>query len=96
MLLLTTYGLTRAPKHGYTTFMPKGRKGKSKPKSKKIPKWGRSEKDVRKDMGLRSYSSDVPIGNTGPTVVQGKMYGGMPNRSRKAMGGLRTQRGRRG
>lgn len=67
-----------------------------KNKKAKIPKHGRSEKDVRKDIGLQSFSPNVPLGNNDPTVVQGVMYGGMPNRSRKAAGGLRVQRGKRG
>lgn len=76
--------------------MPKERKpNKSKKAKRKIPKWGRSESHVQKDMGLHKYSADVPLGNNDPTVVQGVMYGGMPNASRKATGGLRTWKGRR-
>lgn len=64
------------------------------PKRKKIPKWGRSEKDIDRERG-RSWSADVPIGNNDPTVVRGVMYGGMPNASRRAKGALRQQRGKR-
>lgn len=65
------------------------------PKKRKIPTYGRKEKHVKKDIdSLRNYSADVHLGNTDPTVVQGKIYGGMPNRSRMARGGLKKQRGR--
>lgn len=74
--------------------MPKGKKAQKKAKSK-IPPWGRSEKHVRRDMGLHdNFAADVPIGNTDPTVVQGRLYGGMPNRSRKATGGLKQLKGK--
>lgn len=63
--------------------MPKG----------KIPRYGRSRTEVRDDL-LRAYSADVPLGNNNPTVVQGELYGGMPNRSRMARGGLRQLRGK--
>lgn len=69
-----------------------------KTKRKKVPRWGRSEKDLKKDMGMgdaHDYSADVPLGNTDPTMVQGVMYGGMPNASRQARGRLRTQKGKR-
>lgn len=69
---------------------------KKKAKSKSIPKHGRSEKHVQADLGLRKFSSDVPLGNNDPTVVHGKLYGGMPNKSRVARGRLRQQRGKRG
>jgi hypothetical protein len=65
-------------------------------KKAKIPKYGRPLKDVQKDMGLKNYSSNVPLGNTDPTVVRGKLYGNMPNQSRKATGRLRVQKGKRG
>ncbi len=67
--------------------MPKG-------KNKKIPKWGRSRKEVNKDLGLRQFSHDVPLGNTDPTVVQGTLGGGMPNASRRAKGRLTQQKGK--
>lgn len=67
---------------------------KSKKAKRKVPPWGRKEAHVSGDLGLHSYSSDVPIGNTGPTVVQGVMYGGMPNKSRKATGRLKVQKGK--
>lgn len=69
-------------------------KNKGSKKAKGIPKHGRSEADVSRDLGLQNYSADVPLGNTDPTVVQGVMYGGMPNRSRAARGGLRQYRGK--
>lgn len=69
--------------------MPKGKK-----KKRKVPPWGRSESKLNKDVGIDSYSPDVPLGNTGPTVVQGVMYGGMPNKSRKATGRLKAQKGK--
>lgn len=75
------------------------RKQKKEPKSK-IPPHGRRMHEVTRDMhgdedpGLRKYSSDVPLGNTDPTVVRGKMVGGMPNASRMARGGLYERRGR--
>lgn len=74
--------------------MPRKASKKKKAKSK-IPPWGRSEKHVQKDMGLRKFSTDVPLGNTDPTMVQGKLYGngGVPNRASR--GGLRQQRGKR-
>lgn len=76
--------------------MPKERKPNTAKKAKrKIPPWGRSEKHVQKDMGLRKFSADVPLGNTNPTMVQGKMVGGMPNNSRKATGRLKTLAGKR-
>lgn len=71
---------------------------KKSPK-KKIPKHGRSYSDVVKDVsmgGLEDYSADVPLGNTDPTVVQGVIWGGMPNASRMAKGRLRQFRGKRG
>lgn len=70
--------------------MAKGKKDKSK---RKVPPWGRKESAVQQDVGL-NYSHDVPLGNTDPTVVQGVMYGGMPNKSRKATGGLKKQKGK--
>lgn len=75
--------------------MPKKR-SKKKKASDPIPKHGRSEKSVRKELGLRKFSADVPLGNTSPTVVRGVMYGGMPNASRRATGRMYEQRGRRG
>lgn len=72
--------------------MPK----KKAKKKKSIPLHGRDSDKVDRDLGLHKYSTDVPLGNNDPTVVQGKLYGGMPNRSRKATGNLRAQRGRRG
>lgn len=69
---------------------PKAEAKKAKKSTKgKIPKHGRSESDVLKEIGLHSYAGDVQLGNTGPTVVQGVMYGGMPNEPRRARGGLR-------
>lgn len=76
--------------------MPKKRSKKKKAKKGDIPKYGRPEKSVRKELGLRTYSADVPLGNNDPTVVRGVMYGGMPNSSRRAVGNLKQQRGRRG
>lgn len=76
--------------------MPRERKPNTAKKAKrKIPKWGRSEKQLRNDPGLRKFSADVPLGNTDPTMVQGKMVGGMPNNSRKATGRLKPLAGRR-
>lgn len=75
--------------------MARKKSGKKKAKKGSIPSYGRPEKHVQKDLGLRKFSSDVPLGNTDPTVVQGKLYGGMPNRSRIARGALRQQRGKR-
>lgn len=76
--------------------MPKKSVKKNTKKAKgAIPKYGRSEKHVQKDLGLQQYSSDVPLGNTDPTEVQGVMYGGMPNASRKATGRLRAYKGKR-
>lgn len=69
-------------------------KKQSQSKKAKIPKHGRSESDVRKDMGLQDFAADVPLGNTDPTVVFGKLYGNMPNNSRMARGGLRQFRGK--
>jgi hypothetical protein len=70
-------------------------KRKAKKTKKRIPPEGRPLKEVQKDMQrLRKFSTDVPIGNTDPTVVRGKLYGGMPNHP--ARGGLRVQRGKRG
>lgn len=81
----------------YFGSMPKKKSSKkSKKASRKVPPWGRSEQHVQADLGLHSYSGDVPLGNNNPTVVQGVMFGGMPNRSRKAAGGLREWRGKRG
>jgi len=75
--------------------MPKKKSSYNKKAKRDIPPWGRSEKHVQKDLGLRKFSGDVPLGNTDPTVVQGKLYGaggsGMNNR---ATGGLRQYRGR--
>lgn len=70
----------------------------SKKKAKKgsIPRHGRPEKHVQADLGLRKFTTDVPLGNNDPTVVQGKLYGGMPNKSRVARGRLHAQRGKRG
>lgn len=73
--------------------MPKKKAAKSK-KANGIPKYGRPEADVRKDIGLQSFAADVPLGNTDPTVVRGVMYGGMPNFSRMARGNLRTYKGK--
>lgn len=66
------------------------------PKRKKIPKHGRKESHVLKDMArdAAQFSGDVPLGNTGPTVVQGVLEGGMPNKSRMARGRLKAQKGR--
>lgn len=77
--------------------MPKKKSSKSKKAKRKIPPWGRSEKHVQKDEGLHNFSADVPLGNTGPTVVQGKMYGdgGSGNNSAsRSKGRLRQYRGR--
>lgn len=63
--------------------------------AKKIPSYGRKRSQVSKDLGLHTFSADVPLGNTDPTVVQGKMYNqNLPNASRTAKGGLRSQRGK--
>lgn len=70
--------------------MPKNGK-----KQRKIPKHGRSLGEINEELGLQTYSADVPIGNTDPTVVQGVMHGGMPNASRRAKGRLRELRGKR-
>ena len=71
-------------------------KKKKASKGVKIPKHGRSSKEIDRDFKrLRDYSADVPLGNTDPTVVYGKMVGGMPNKSRKATGGLKKLKGRR-
>lgn len=68
----------------------------SMPKKKKIPKHGRSQSEIQSDYSaLHGWSDDVPLGNTDPTVVHGKMVGGMPNKSRRATGGLRVEKGRR-
>lgn len=72
-------------------FMPK-----KKRKQGKVPSYGRSQNEIDSDYSsLRGNSADVPLGNTDPTVVQGMMYGGMPNASRRATGGLRELKGRR-
>lgn len=55
--------------------MPKKQNKKAPAKKAKIPKHGRSESDVLKEIGLHSYAGDVPLGNNSPTVVQGVMYG---------------------
>lgn len=76
--------------------MPKVPKKKAQKAKGAIPKYGRPEKHVQKDLGLQKFSSNVPLGNNDPTVVQGVMYGGMPNSSRRARGPLRQQQGKRG
>lgn len=66
------------------------------PRKKKVPKWGRKESEITAALDAEhGYSADVPLGNTDPTMVQGVMYGGMPNASRRAAGSLRVQRGKR-
>lgn len=69
----------------------------SKKANRKVPPWGRKESKIKKDLGLHNYSADVPLGNTDPTVVQGKLYsGGGSGMNRPARGGLRRQKGKRG
>lgn len=70
--------------------MPRGKKKKAG----KIPPWGRSESEIRAEMELETYSPNVPLGNNNPTIVQGVIYGGMPNDPRMARGRLRTERGK--
>lgn len=75
--------------------MPKKKKST---KGKKIPPHGRSQSEVdREYRALRGWSDDVPLGNTDPTVVRGNLtgHGGVPNKPRRATGGLRVERGRR-
>lgn len=62
----------------------------------KIPKHGRKESAVAKSIGLHTYSSDVPLGNTDPTMVQGTLLGngGVPNGSQRATGRLRAYKGK--
>lgn len=77
--------------------MPKGKKAENKKANRTVPPWGRPEKHVRKDEGLRKFSANVPLGNTDPTVVQGKMYGGGgsgSNYASRSRGNLRQYRGR--
>lgn len=64
--------------------------------SRKIPPWGRKKADLKGDMdaGLHSVSANVPLGNTGPTVVRGVMYGGVNNSSNRSTGPLRSYRGK--
>jgi len=63
--------------------------------ARKIPTYGRKRSEVYADIGLHTYATSVPLGNTDPTVVQGKMYNqNIPNATRKATGGLRSQRGK--
>lgn len=72
--------------------MPK--KQPASKKAKKIPRHGRSQSDVRNDMGLQDFAGNVSLGGNDPTVRFGVMYGGMPNFSRMARGGLREFRGK--
>lgn len=62
----------------------------------KIPKHGRKEGQVAKSIGLHSYASSVPLGNTDPTMVQGTLrgHGGVPNAPGRSTGRLRTYRGK--
>lgn len=77
--------------------MPKkANKVRKKKSSGKIPKHGRPEKHVQRELGL-NYSANVPLGNTGPTVVQGKLIGGGGSgRNIRSTGRLRTLKGKRG
>lgn len=74
--------------------MPRSPKKKSKAE-RDVPPWGRSQEDLDREFGLLDFSADVPLGNTDPTVVQGVIYGGMPEGSGASRGRLRTQRGKR-
>lgn len=63
--------------------------------AKRIPTYGRKRSEIHAELGLHQYAANVPLGNTGPTVVQGKLYNqDMPGRSMRAQGGLRTLRGK--
>lgn len=64
-----------------------------KGKARSIPSWGRSQAALDAETP-HSFAADVPLGNNSPTVVQGVMWGGMPNRSRQAKGPLRQYRGK--
>lgn len=65
-----------------------------KKKATKAPPWGRSEQEIKNELYPEMFANDVPLGNNDPTVVQGVIYGGMPNYPRMARGRLRTFRGK--